>query len=199
MYYSLDSTNLNCYEDSFVLINKLDIRKQEELDNVEQTITTINSAIIEEKQEFEDVDFNFYKDLHYQLFSDLYEWAGKVREINISKKATKFCLCDDIETLAVKCFDRLKNMNYFMDLPFAEFIDELTDLYCILNFFHPFREGNGRVQRLFLTLLIRNAGYDINFSDIDADELMIATIKSVTGDIFALKTIFENNVNQFSD
>ena len=82
MYYSLDSTNLDCYDGTFVLINKLDIRSQEELDNVEQTITAINSADIEENQEFINVNFAFYKNLHYQLFGDLYEWAGKVREIN---------------------------------------------------------------------------------------------------------------------
>lgn len=195
MYYSLDSTNLNCYDDTFVLINKLNIRSQEELDNVEQTITTINSADIEENQEFIDVDFNFYKALHHQLFNDLYEWAGKVREINISKKTTFFCRCDEIELLAIKCFNRLKKLNFFVGLKLDKFIDEITELYCTLNFYHPFREGNGRVQRLFLTLLIRNAGYDINFSEIDADELMIATIKSVTGDIFALKDILKNNIN----
>jgi len=190
----MDSTNLDCYDGTFVLINKLDIRSQEELDNVEQTITAINAAEIEELQEFVNVDFNYYKNLHYRIFGDLYEWAGKVREINISKKATYFCRYDDIEPLAEKCFARLKKMNFFADLPFDKFIEELTELYCTLNFYHPFREGNGRVQRLFLTLLIRNAGYDINFADIDADELMVATIKSVTGDIFALKDILYNNI-----
>ena len=190
----MDSTNLDCYDGTFVLINKLDIRSQEELDNVEQTITAINAAEIEELQEFVNVDFNYYKNLHYRIFGDLYEWAGKVREINISKKTTYFCRYDDIEPLAEKCFARLKKMNFFADLPFDKFIEELTELYCTLNFYHPFREGNGRVQRLFLTLLIRNAGYDINFADIDADELMVATIKSVTGDIFALKDILYNNI-----
>ena len=56
MYYSMDSTNLDCYDGTFVLINKLDIRSQEELDNVEQTITAINAAEIEERQEFINID-----------------------------------------------------------------------------------------------------------------------------------------------
>lgn len=46
---------------------------------------------------------------------------------------------------------------------------------------HPFREGNGRTQRVFLTQLIRHSGHDINFSTIDTDELMIATIQSANG------------------
>ncbi|MGN0536036.1 MAG: Fic family protein, partial [Eubacterium sp.] len=46
---------------------------------------------------------------------------------------------------------------------------------------HPFREGNGRTQRVFLTQLINYNGYTIDFSEIDTDELMIATIQSANG------------------
>ena len=71
-----------------------------------------------------------------------------------------------------------------------EFIVEFTDLYCDLNYLHPFREGNGRIQRLFLSMLVNSLGKSLNFSQIDADYLMIATIKSVSGDIFMLRDIF---------
>jgi cell filamentation protein len=46
---------------------------------------------------------------------------------------------------------------------------------------HPFREGNGRTQRLFFTLLLRRAGYLIDFSQFDRDELMMATIYAAQG------------------
>ena len=46
-----------------------------------------------------------------------------------------------------------------------EFLDELTDLYHELNMLHPFREGNGRTLRLFVTLLVRNTGRDIDFNN----------------------------------
>lgn len=71
-----------------------------------------------------------------------------------------------------------------------EFIVEFTDLYCDLNYLHPFREGNGRTQRLFLSMLVDYLGKGLDFSEIDADMLMIATIKSVSGDIFMLRDIF---------
>ena len=77
-----------------------------------------------------------------------------------------------------------------------EFIVEFTDLYCDLNYLHPFREGNGRIQRLFLLMLVNSLGKSLNFSQIDADYLMIATIKSVSGDIFMLRDIFREYIAQ---
>jgi len=194
MEYSLDSIQDNCYENTTVLINKLDIRDEATLNAVEETLTAANAASIELENDFNNVDFEYYKSLHKRLFEDLYEWSGQVRAINISKKGTNFCEHSEIEEYGRKCFDRLKQEKYLANLPFSQFIDELTDLYCSLNALHPFREGNGRCQRLFLTLLIKNVGYDINFASLDTDLLMIATIKAVTGDIFLLKDILRDNI-----
>lgn len=55
---------------------------------------------------------------------------------------------------------------------------------------HPFREGNGRTQRIFIAQLIRHAGYEINFSNIDTDDLMLATIQAANGVNIYLKEIF---------
>ena len=189
MGYSIDSLTDNCYPNTAVLINKLDIHEQKLLDEAEQMITAINYAKAEKEIKFENVDFEFYKMIHQRLFIDLYEWAGSVRNVDIFKKGTAFCRHDEIEYLAKKMFDRLKSNNYLKNYKYAVFLDEFTDLYINLNFLHPFREGNGRTQRLFLTLLAQNVGYSINFKNIDADILMIATIKSAQGDITLLKTV----------
>ena len=77
-----------------------------------------------------------------------------------------------------------------------DLVVEFTDLYCDLNYLHPFREGNGRIQRLFLSMLVNSLGKSLNFSQIDADYLMIATIKSVSGDIFMLRDIFREYITQ---
>lgn len=69
------------------------------------------------------------------------------------------------------------------------------DFYCATNELHPFREGNGRTQRSFLAQLIRNAGYDINFSDIDGELLMIATIQSANGVDDLLRQIFDEIIH----
>ena len=189
MAYSLDSLKDDCYPGTTVLINKLDIRNDKLLAEAEQTITAINYAQIENEFEFVDVDFEYYKNIHKRLFYDIYEWAGMVRSVNLSKKGTAFCEYKEINELAEKRFGRLKRDNFLVDLDFETFVDEFTDLYVDLNYLHPFREGNGRTHRLFLTLLVRNAGYSIDFSQCDLDMLMIATIKSAQGDVGLLRTI----------
>ena len=189
MAYSLDSLKDDCYPGTTVLINKLDIRNDKLLAEAEQTITAINYAQIENEFEFVEVDFEYYKNIHKRLFYDIYEWAGMVRSVNLSKKGTAFCEYKEINELAEKRFDRLKRDNFLVDLDFETFVDEFTDLYVDLNYLHPFREGNGRTHRLFLTLLVRNAGYSIDFSRCDLDMLMIATIKSAQGDVGLLRTI----------
>ncbi len=196
MPYSIEPLSEGCYEGTTVLINKFGAKNQEQLDELEQTITSINSAQIELNADFENVNFEFYKEIHKKLFYEIYDWAGKVRDVNMSKKGTRFCDFKDIDKNGNAIFKRLKDNNYFINHKFNDFIDEIVDLYCDLNLLHPFREGNGRVQRLFLTLLIRNAGYNINFSESDTELLMIATIKSVSGDIFMLKDLFLTLIKQ---
>lgn len=192
--YSLEGTQKDCYPDTTVLINKLDIRNQKMLNVAELRIVISMTMKIEREIKFNNVDFNFYKNLHKQLFDDLYEWAGTVRNINISKKGTVFCNSDDIERIGKLKFDRLKSLNFLKNTPKDQFLDELTELYHDLNMLHPFREGNGRTLRLFITLLVRNAGYNLNFSECDSDMLMIATIKAAQGDLSMLREVFSDIV-----
>ncbi len=192
--YSLEGTQKDCYPDTTVLINKLDIRNQKMLNVAELRIVISMTMKIEKEIKFNNVDFNFYKNLHKQLFDDLYEWAGTVRNINISKKGTVFCNSDDIERIGKLKFDRLKSLNFLKNTPKDQFLDELTELYHDLNMLHPFREGNGRTLRLFITLLVRNAGYNLNFSECDSDMLMIATIKAAQGDLSMLREVFSDIV-----
>lgn len=192
--YSLEGTQKDCYPDTTVLINKLDIRNQKMLNVAELRIVISMTMKIEREIKFNNVDFNFYKNLHKQLFDDLYEWAGTVRNINISKKGTVFCNSDDIERIGKLKFDRLKSLNFLKKTPKDQFLDELTELYHDLNMLHPFREGNGRTLRLFITLLVRNAGYNLNFSECDSDMLMIATIKAAQGDLGMLREVFSDIV-----
>lgn len=93
-----------------------------------------------------------------------------------------------------KSFDYLKSKHLFINLDKIEFVDEIVDFYCTTNMLHPFREGNGRTQRLFISQLIRHNGYDFNFSNIDTDELMIATIHSANGVTDFLRDIFLKNI-----
>ena len=188
--YKIEGCQWNCYPDTTVLINKLDIRDQKELDDLEKQITLLRGIQAEQETEFVNVDFEFYKSLHRVLFGDLYDWAGCLRTINISKKGTVFCEHTELERLGTLKFKRLAAQNYLCGLSDGEFISETADLYHELNMLHPFREGNGRTLRLFITLLIRNAGRDIDFEKCGTDMLIIAAIKAAQGDISMLKDVF---------
>lgn len=194
MGYSIEPILANCYSDSSVLINKFDIRDEEKLNEVESVICSARYAEWMSSPKCETFDFEHYKAIHYFLFSDLYDWAGQTRTVNISKKGTAFTAAEEIEDQAELIFNRLKANNYFHGLSHDDFVEEIVDFYCATNILHPFREGNGRTQRAFITQLIRSAGYDIHFSEMDADMLMIATIQSAHGVTDQLKSIFNESV-----
>ena len=116
--------------------------------------------------------------------------------VNISKKGTRFCPFDKIEERAELIFERLRKRDFFRGLNKTELVEEIVDFYCVTNELHPFREGNGRAQRAFLTQLIRHAGYDINFLEIDVELLMIATIQSANGVNDLLLIIFAEAIHK---
>ncbi|SHM50325.1 Fic/DOC family protein [Ruminococcus flavefaciens] len=192
--YSIEGCNDSCYPDTTVLVNKLDIREQELLNEAESIIVTSCSVKAEKELDFKDVDFEYYKGLHKLIFGDLYEWAGTVRTINISKKGTVFCDHNELERLGRLRFERLRARDFFRDMEYDEFVSEVSELYHELNMLHPFREGNGRTLRLFVTLLVRNAEYDIDFALCDPDMLAIANIKAAQGDISLLKAVFADMI-----
>lgn len=190
MGYSINSSTSDCYEGTTCLINKLNIRDEAILSDYEAGLTIIKTMALEKEPINGNFDFEHYKSIHKYLFEDLYDWAGEIRTVNLSKKGTQFADANEIERIAEACFKRLADNNYFQNMSFNDFIDNIVDFYCVTNMLHPFREGNGRVQRLFIAQLIRFNGYDINFNDIDSDELMIATIQSANGITEQLKEIF---------
>lgn len=192
--YSLDPLQDDCYENSTVLKNKFHIKDARQLDIMEQSITSMLIAKAVMEIPFENVDFSFYKNLHKYVLDDIYDWAGKVRTVDMSKKGTNFCPADKINERGQRIFRRLLDVNFLRNFREDDFISEFTDLYCELNYLHPFREGNGRIQRLFLSMLVSYLGMSLDFSKIDADCLMIATIKSVSGDVFMLRDIFRENI-----
>ena len=193
MAYSLNPSSDNCYEGTTCLVNKLCIRDEKRLSEVEAQITFAKAVMLEETPIDDDFGFEHFKKIHEFLLCDLYEWAGQVRTVDISKKRTKFLDASSIESIGTKCFAKVKD-GYFEDLPFDEFVKRIAEFYNDVNYIHPFREGNGRTQRIYFTQLIRHYGYDINFADVDTDELMIATIQASSGVMDFLVEFFENSI-----
>lgn len=190
MGYSIDSLNSDCYEGTTCLINKFGIKDDKQLLIIEGQITFAKGSELERNPIKGNFDFEHYKAIHKYLFDDIYEWAGKIRNVDMSKKGTLFAKANEIETLAKACFSRLKSENYFKDQAFDKYIDNIVDFYCVTNMLHPFREGNGRTQRIFISQLIRYNGYEIDFSRINTDDLMSATIQAANGVDVYLKSIF---------
>ena len=193
MAYSLNPSSDNCYEGTTCLVNKLGIRDEKKLAEIEAQITFAKAVMLEETPIDDDFGFEHLKKIHAFLLCDLYEWAGQVRTVDISKKRTKFLDAASIESIGTKCFAKVKE-GYFENLPFDEFVKRIAEFYNDVNYIHPFREGNGRTQRIYFTQLIRHYGYDINFADVDTDELMIATIQASTGVMDFLVEFFENSI-----
>lgn len=194
-----NASNENCYPGTAVLINKFGIRSDSELNDLESLITTSKAAEILSSWKFENVDFGYYKKIHQYMFEDIYDWAGTVRTALISKKGTVFCHPEEIDGCGDIIFDSLKKSDFYCDLDKKDFVHSIAGLYDSINMLHPFREGNGRMQRAFFSLLAENAGYHINFDKCDKDYLMIATIQAAHGVKDNLENFFDEYTLKTTD
>ncbi|MBQ3535089.1 MAG: Fic family protein [Clostridia bacterium] len=181
MAYSIDSTTDRCYEGTTCLINKLDIRDEQKLSEAEAAIVFGKLTMLKQTPVQGVFDFEHYKQLHHFLFCDIYDWAGQIRDINLSKKGTDFVAVDQINACAKACFQRLQSF-HAEELSRRELAEEVADFYHTINMLHPFREGNGRVQRAFFGQWVEERlGCSLNLTSVDADEFMIATIFAAQG------------------
>lgn len=174
-FYDYEYDTTYCYPQANVLKNKLNIKDADSLLEAERSITALR--ILELKQSYPDgkLDFSYFKHLHFYIFQDIYGWAGKTRTVNISK-GSQFCLCQFIDDQAIELFQKLARENYLVD---AENIAERLSFYLSeLNAIHPFREGNGRAQRMFIEILADRAGYEVDFSEVTAEEMIEASYQS---------------------
>lgn len=127
-----------------------------------------------------DLSFKHLCSIHKQLFQDIYTWAGKTRTVDISK-GTVFCLVQFIEMQFEDLYRKLKKENFLKDITDkAEMSERLAFYLCELNMIHPFREGNGRTQRIYIEQLCLNNGrFDIDFTEATKDEMISASVASV--------------------
>lgn len=146
-----------------VLKNKWGITDHEELEKVEKKIYFIKVQDVH-KQQLTIRSIEELKLIHHMLFSDLYDWAGKFREGDFSKDGHNFFprnLFDRAERNLNSQISHVHQTEYPSDYLFAS---DLAQLLLDINDFHPFREGNGRTQRLFIRLLAMQKGYSLHFS-----------------------------------
>ncbi|PVY76858.1 cell filamentation protein [Tamilnaduibacter salinus] len=184
-----------CYPNSDVLKNRLSIKDAAELTDAERDIT----AAAAEEIEFEPPPYSLatLRRVHRLLFRDIYDWAGECRSVDIAKGETRFCTAQRIEPEAKKLFDQLAGRNWLEGLSRYALVRELAEFYGELNMVHPFREGNGRAQRLLFEFLIVNAGYEIRWEPVTEKEWQEANIQSALRcDSSGLEAIFEKCIGR---
>jgi len=168
-----------CYEGTSVLKNRLDLRTQAELEEFE---TAIASQRAEEALPDGNLDQQHYCALHHHLYQDVYDWAGEVRTVRTAKGGNPFCYPENITAQLAKLFRELVAANHFRGLDADAFAKAAAHFLGELNAVHPFREGNGRTQLIFLKLIAAAAGYDVNLARVDAPAMLAAMIASYHGD-----------------
>jgi cell filamentation protein len=113
-------------------------------------------------------DLPHFRAIHRQFFQDVYEWAGDVRTVGLSKgEGDAFVPPLSIEIPLAHVASRIQESEKLCALPAAELPGEFAYLYDYANFAHPFREGNGRVQREFFTHLAAESGHGLDWDRID--------------------------------
>lgn len=167
------------YKNSSVLVNKLDLKSQSELDAFE---AEISSARAEEPLPDGLMDFAHYCAIHHHLFQDVYAWAGTPRTVRISKGGNPFCFPENIQSEATTLFQRLRQSNYLRNLDQREFSIRAAHFLAELNAIHAFREGNGRSQLTFFAMLADSAGHPLDFDRLDPAEMLEAMVASFGGD-----------------
>jgi cell filamentation protein, protein adenylyltransferase len=168
-----------CYPGTTVLKNKLDLRDAAELADFEAEVSDTRA---DEEAPAGDLDFKHFKAVHGHLFQDVYDWAGKIRIVRMSKGGNMFCFPENIENQARKLFAQLKKDKFLAGLEPEEFAEKAAHFLSELNVIHAFREGNGRTQLSFFLLLADQAGYPIELDDLDPDAFLNAMIASFDGD-----------------
>ncbi|BED92967.1 MAG: Fic family protein [Candidatus Paraimprobicoccus trichonymphae] len=190
-YYEFEFDSFYCYPNTNVLKNKLNVQDEVKLNVAEREITSVKISVLEKNIIRGNFDLKHLKDIHKNIFCDIYDWAGQIRTVNIIK-GNMFCNCMYINVCADELFKKLKSENYLRKLPFNELPDKLAFYFGEINALHPFREGNGRTQRLFIEYLARELGYSINFTKITEKEMIDASNLAFIGKYDSMTKIFNN-------
>jgi cell filamentation protein len=166
-----------CYPESDVLINKFDIRDKEALNTAERQITALKIAQLEATPPKGTFDLKHIRNIHKFIFSDIYDWAGNIRKGDFLIKGDSiFCRAMYIESMAADIHSKLKADKFLRGLDKSDFISKLAYYMGEINALHPFREGNGRTQRLYFKHLCDRAGYGLEFHKARKDVLVKADI-----------------------
>jgi cell filamentation protein len=158
------------------LENKLNITNQVELGRAEEKISKQKAKQLFETNEINQIEVGTFAGLvhiHRYLFEDIYDFAGKIREVNIAKGNFRFAPLMYLRQ-ALSHIDTMSQATF----------DQIIEKYVEMNIVHPFREGNGRATRIWLDLMLKqNIGKVIDWNLVDKDAYLSAMQRSVVKDV----------------
>ena len=173
------------------LENKLNIIDSAELAREEERISKKKAVELYDKGLLDTLEAGTFSSLafiHKYLFEDIYDFAGKVRDVNIAKGGFRFAPVMYLESA----------LNNVSKMPQSTF-DEIVEKYVEMNIAHPFREGNGRATRIWLDLILKKElGKVIDWSKVSKEVYLLAMERSPIKDIeikYILKNALTDKVN----
>ncbi|MGQ0775851.1 MAG: Fic/DOC family protein [Pseudonocardiales bacterium] len=180
---------------SGVLRNRLDISDPQYLEEVEAGLTLAAIVDLGMRSLPGRYDLDHLRSFHREIFGDIYPWAGEIRVVSIAK-SDLFCLPQHIESYSAEVFSALAKEHYLRGLTRDGFLGRLTHYFAEVNAVHPFREGNGRAQRAFFRQLSHEAGWPIDWSSLDPDDNIRASMASLRGDNDPLRVVLATVVTR---
>lgn len=173
------------------LENKLGIKSSAELAREEERISKKKAVELFENGMLEKLEagkFQTLCEIHKYLFDDIYDFARKIRTVNLSKGNFRFAPLMYLET-AIKNVDKMPQNTF----------DEIVEKYVEMNIVHPFREGNGRSMRIWLDMMLKKQiGQVVDWSKIEKEDYLMAMERSPIKDIeikYILKAALTDQIN----
>lgn len=185
------------YSGTDVLRNVPGLRNARQLEVFEAAKTAQRIYEIARKPLLGNFDAAHLKAIHKHVFQDVFPWAGEFRTTVLGKAErlgqppTWFTAPHLLEHEAQRIFNSLHRMSLLRGLGRKEFAVQAALLLADINKLHPFREGNGRTQRLFLEALARAAGHALYFDVVSRERMIQASIEANQGNFGMLRRMFE--------
>lgn len=167
-----------CYQGTQVLKNRLGIRVQRDLDAFEAEATAQRFSEPLPRGRF---SVRHYCAVHRHIFGDVYAWAGRFRSVRIAKGNSMFAYPEHIPSQMKRLFKALPSPEELRRLPKSELAKEVAYFLAELNAIHPFRDGNGRTQLAFISLLAFETGYVMNIARLKPAPFLKTMIASFNG------------------
>jgi cell filamentation protein len=187
------------YPGTRTLVNLLNIRDPEQLKKAEFEISSAIGQQILKAAPAANIEFGLthMRELHKELFGRIYAWAGEVRDFGLIRPriddplVTRFTVPEGIVPMDEQLKQHTKAILALKDVDFARspkehqqaFVNHIALAYQTANQMHPFREGNGRTQRIWLEQLSRAAGWRLNYDKVEPRAWNYAASMSTTGEL----------------